>query len=367
MKMNKLFNIFFLISLLTLGFVSCSDNDDDFIDQPEIPSVVKGAYILNSGSGITSLANLAYYDPETKAVTYKAFENANGISLGNTGQDVVVYGSKMYIAVYGSATIFVTDLQGKKITAIESTKNGQKQQPRGFTSYKGKVYVTYYDGYLAKIDTIKMEIEAQVAVGRNPEYVRAANNKLYVANSGGMDYNTPLGYDKTVSVVDVATFEETEKIPVVINPDKMAVDSEGDIYVISNGNYGDIPNTLQRIDANTHKVTNVGNATWMSMSNDKLYIVYSQYDANWNKTISYHVFDAKTEKMLTDNFITDGTIVDKPCCISVDPINNNVYIGTSDYKNNGDMYVFSSEGKLVNKFDTGGINPMGAYFVTGTK
>lgn len=366
MKMNKLFNIFFLISLLTLGFVSCSDNDDDFIDQPEIPSVVKGAYILNSGSGITSLANLAYYNPETKAVTYKVFENANGISLGNTGQDVVIYGSKMYIAVYGSATIFVTDLQGKKITAIESTKNGQKQQPRGFTSYKGKVYVTYYDGYLAKIDTTKMEIEAQVAVGRNPEYVRAANNKLYVANSGGMDYNTPLGYDKTVSVVDVTTFEETEKIPVVINPDKMEVDSEGDIYVISNGNYGDIPNTLQRIDATTHKVTNVGNATRMSinMNNDQLYFIYSQYGLD---NIIYGVFDTKTEKMLTDNFITDGTIVSKPYSLNVDPINNNVYIGTSDFKSNGDMYVFSSEGKLISKFDTGGVNPMGAYFVTGTK
>lgn len=325
---------------------------------------VSGVYILNSGKMGNNNSNISFYNFLTTEFKTKVFESANGTSLGDTGQDMVVYGSKMYIAVYGSGVIYVTDKQGKKLAAIESVKGDKKQQPRGLTSYEGKVYATLYDGYLAKIDTTKLEIESQVAVGRNPEYVRAANNKLYVANSGGLDYNTPLGYDKTVSVVDVATFRETEKIPVVINPDKMAVDSEGDIYVISNGNYGDIPNTLQRIDASTHKVTNVGNATWMSMNNDKLYIIYSQYDANWNQVVSYHIFDAKTEKMLTDKFITDGTTVNKPFSINADPVYNYIYIGTSDYTNNGDMYIFTSDGKLVKKLDTGGLNPAGAYFAS---
>lgn len=325
---------------------------------------VSGVYILNSGKMGNNNSNISFYNFLTTEFKTKVFESANGTSLGDTGQDMVVYGSKMYIAVYGSGVIYVTDKQGKKLAAIESVKGDKKQQPRGLTSYEGKVYATLYDGYLAKIDTTKLEIESQVAVGRNPEYVRAANNKLYVANSGGLDYNTPLGYDKTVSVVDVATFRETEQIPVVINPDKMAVDSEGDIYVISNGNYSNVPNTLQRIDATTHKVTSVGNATWMSMNNDKLYIIYSQYDANWNQVVSYHVFDAKTEKMLTDKFITDGTTVNKPFSINTDPVNNYIYIGTSDYTNNGDMYIFTTDGKLVKKLDTGGLNPAGAYFAS---
>lgn len=359
--MNKLFNVLCLISLLTFSFISCSD-DDDF-EKPELPAVITGVYILNSGSGSTSLANLAYYNPETKAVTTKVFENANGISLGSTGQDIIIYGSKMYIAVYGSGTIFVTDLKGKKIKSIDSEKNGQKQQPRRFTSYNGKVYVTYYDGYLAKIDTTKLEVESQVAVGRNPEYVRVANNNLYVANSGGMDYLNDQ-YDTTVSIVDISTFKESKKVEVVMNPEKIEVDSQGDIYVISNGNYGLITNVLQKIDATTNEVTKIGDATWMSMNNDKLYFIYSQYGKD---DITYGVYDAKTEKIITKNFITDGTEVKKPYCINTDPINNNVYIGTSDYKSNGDMYIFSPEGKLIDKFDTGGVNPMGAYFVTGIK
>lgn len=343
--------------------IDSDNNEIKEVAKAEIKNAytMSGIYILNGGKMGNNNAKLSFYDFATKNINSEVFEEQNGISLGDTGQDAIVYGSKIYIAVYGSGLIYATDLDGKILGTIESEKGGKKQQPRGLTAYEGKVYATLFDGHLAKIDTTKLEIEAQVAVGRNPEYVRAANNKLYVANSGGLDYNTPLGYDKTVSVIDVATFKETEKLDVVINPDKLAVDSQGDIYVISNGNYKDIPNTLQRIDATTHKVTKVGNASYMSINNDKLYIIYSQYDANWNQTISYSIFDTKTEKTIADNFITDDTKIDKPYSIKVDPINNNIYIGASDYTNNGDMYIFSKEGKLIEKLDTKGLNPQLAF------
>ncbi|MFV0417649.1 MAG: YncE family protein [Dysgonomonas sp.] len=351
--------------LIIVG-VNDNNSEEENFAKIEIEDIAGGIYILNSGKSNSNNANLAYYDFKTETLTERIFEGANNKALGDTGQDIVIYGSKMYIAVYESAVIYVTDKSGKILKTIESTKDAVKQKPRSLAALDGKVYATFFDGYLAKIDTTSLNIEGQVKVGRNPEYVRTANGKIFVANSGGLDYNTPLGYDKTVSVVDAASFTESEKVDVVINPDKMAVDSEGDIYVISNGNYGDVPNTLQRIrkEGDKYVVTKVGNATWMSMSNDKLYIIYSQYDANWNQTISYHVYDAKTEKIITNNFITDGTDIKKPYSITTDPIYNYVYIGTSDYTNNGDMYIFTSEGKLVKKFDTKGINPMGAYFVT---
>ena len=348
--------------LIVVGVNEDGSEEENFA-KIEIEDIAGGIYILNSGKDKSNNANLVYYDFKSESLTERIFESANDKSLGDTGQDIIIYGSKMYIAVSGSGVIYVTDKSGKILETIESTKEGAKQKPRSLTSLDGKVYATYYDGYLAKIDTTNLNIEGQVKVGRFPEYVRAANGKIFVANSGGLDYNTPLGYDKTVSVVDAASFAEAEKIEVVINPDKMAVDSEGDIYVISNGNYGDVPNTLQRIhkEGNKYVVTKIGNASWISMLNDKLYIIYSQWGA---PSPSYILYDAKTEKVISENFITDGTDIKKPYSITTDPIYNYVYIGTSDYTNNGDMYIFTSEGKLVKKFDTKGINPMGAYFVT---
>lgn len=358
MKTNKLFYLLLIISL-SLGFVSCSDDDDSY-PVVEPPVVGTGSYILNSGSMGSNNANIAYYDYETGKITYDIFKSLNSKELGDTGQDIITYNNRTYVAVYGSAVIYVLDKEGKILKEIESTKDGQKQQPRNLTAYDGRVYVTYYDGYLAKINPNTLEIEAQVAVGRNPEYVRASKGKLYVANSGGLDYNTAIGYDKTVSVVDVATFTEDKKIDVVLNPMDMAVDNDGNIYVISKGNYNDIPNTLQRIDADSQEITEIGNATVMTICDDKLYTIYSQWDANGSQEIIYNVYNTNTGTKLSDSFITDGTIVSQPFSISSDPVKNYIFIGDSDYSTNGDMYVFGTDGKLITKFDTGGLNPMTA-------
>ena len=82
----------------------------------------------------------------------------------------------------------------------------------------GKVYISYYNGYVARLDTASLEVEAKVKVGRNPEQLAVSSNKLFVSNSGGMDYSTEVGYDKTVSVVDLSTFTEIKKLDVVLNP-----------------------------------------------------------------------------------------------------------------------------------------------------
>ena len=236
--------------------------------------------------------------------------------------------------------------------------------PRYFAAQNGKVYVTLYDGYLACIDTTSMSIVNQVKVGRNPEGIVAANNKLYVANSGGMDFNTETGYDKTVSIVNANNFS-VQSLEVAINPAILAADSKGNVYLISKGNYGDVPATLQRIDAQTQEVTvinEVSGATYMKMYNDKLYIICSQYDSNWNQTANCIVYDAVNEKVIVDKFITDGTDINSAYSISVEPVTGNVYISMSDYRNTGDMYIFSPQGKLIKQFDTKGLNPVGAFF-----
>ncbi|MCF0177840.1 MAG: hypothetical protein HUJ90_04365, partial [Bacteroidales bacterium] len=40
-----------------------------------------------------------------------------------------------------------------------------------------------------------------------------------------------------------------------------------------------------------------------------------------------------------------------------------IFVGESDYVSTGTMYVFTKDGKLYDKFDTGGLNPHGATFI----
>lgn len=330
--------------------------------QVEDAELAHGIYMLNSGKMGSNNASLSFYNMDTQKTDPDAFKRRNKRGLGDTANDMIVYGSKMYIAVYNSNVIEVTDLKGKSIKQIQSS--GDPLLPRFFTSYEGKVYVSLYDGYVGRLDTTSLEIEEKVKVGRNPEQLVVANRKLYVANSGGLDYSTPLGYDKTVSVVDVETFTENKKIEVVLNPVCLTTDSQGDVYLISIGDYGAIPNTFQRIDSNTDEVKTITetNATEFASTGDKLYMLYSQYDANWNQTISFISYDAIHEKVLSTNFITDGTTIAKPYKMGADPVTGSVYVTASDYKNNGDVYAFDADGKKLFQYEAG-LNPVRALYV----
>lgn len=328
-------------------------------DVPEKPAVaLSGAYVLNSGNQGNNNASLTYYDFTSKEVVPDLFMKANNRGLGDTANDILVYGSKIYIAVYGSNVIEVTDLQGKSLMQI-SSDSSDPLLPRSFTYNEGKVYVSLYDGYVARLDTASLAIEAKVQVGRNPEQMAIAHNLLYVANSGGLDYNTEVGYDKTVSIVRLSSFTEKKKLEVVTNPVNMVRDNQGDIYLVSMGNYGDIPNTFQRIDTEIEDVkpVEVTNATEMASVGDKLYMMYSQYDANWNQTISFISFDAVHESVISNNFITDGTVIAKPSKLSADAATNYLFVTESDFTNNGDVYAFDLSGNFQFKF-AAGLNPM---------
>lgn len=89
----------------------------------------------------------------------------NKRSLGGTPQDAIVYGSKMYIAIYGSNIIEIVDKNtAKSIKQIVPTST-QGEGPRDIIAANGKVYVSMYDGYVSRIDTLSLTIDATLKVG----------------------------------------------------------------------------------------------------------------------------------------------------------------------------------------------------------
>jgi DNA-binding beta-propeller fold protein YncE len=349
--------------LFAFSFASCSD-DPTPGPQPQPEPAASGVFILNSGNMNSNDATLDYYDPETRTLTSKVFSSLNGRKLGDTANDMLVYGSKAYIALTGSNLIEVIDLAGHSLASLSPKDDaGQPQSPRCLTAGEGKVYVTLYDGHLACIDTTALEITRKVEVGLNPEGVAATGGKLYVAISGGY-----MDMDSTLAVVDAASFTVTGKLRVAVNPKWVEADSQGDLYVISLGNYDDIPASLQRIDPRTNasSVILTNENILAAISDDKMYILSSESNEStgWMAGhTQFIIYDTRTEERATPNFITDGTEIAQVYCISVDAAGA-IYIGASDYVNTGDMYVLSPEGRLVDRFGVSGINPMGAFFVT---
>ena len=338
---------------LAVVIAACENGND----APQIPAGGDSAtvcYVLNSGDWQSSNSSLTKYDLTTGHAVQNYFELQNGRGLGNTANDMLVHGSKMYIAVSGESTIEITSLDAKSLKQIKCGG-----QPRYLASHADKVYVTYYDGSVARIDTASLKVDAMVAVGRNPEQLAVYNGCLYVANSGGMDYNTAVGYDKTVSVVDLATFSEVEKIEVVCNP-AVVVSCEGGVYVASYGNYYDVPSTLQYIspDGAVSVVEECSKMTEFCYSAGRLYGFFSEYDENWNATTTYLSYDIANESV-DSPWIKEAFL---PAPYKVCAAGEYVCVTSSDYMNDGDTYLYDTDGMLVHTVPSG-LNPVKAVVV----
>ena len=232
---------------------------------------VEGVYILNNGSKDMNNSKITVYDPQTKTAVADMFVAANGKVLGDTAQDILVDGDDIYISVNISRIIFVTDKSLKIKKEIRATlPDGTVLSPRYLAKGgNGRVYVTYYEGYLGEINPDGYKVST-TAVGASPEGCAWADGKVFVSNSGGANYPN---YEKTVSVVDPVSFKETSRVEVNINPATM--EAYGDnVFVFSLGDYGATPAKVQRLDAKTLKVNDLeySSPTAIALEGETLFV-----------------------------------------------------------------------------------------------
>lgn len=358
--MKRIYSIS-LYAFAILATVSCDKKTNAPLDKPE---VTVGTYILNSGQHDQNNASLTYYDLETGATTQSVFEAVNGKGLGNTAQDMIIYGGKIYIVVHGSGLIFVTDKTGE---ILEEIVSADYLEPRYLTAYNGKVYASYWDQGIVEIDTTTFATNS-APLRLNAEELVVANDKIYVAISGKSN-------DSTVVVVNPTTLETIKTIDVVLNPNHIEADNAGSVYVLSWGKSWVEPQinpVLQKINSTTDAVTVItlpegaGNPLRISMgAENKLFVLAGKNDATTEyKAIGkIYVYNTLTQSF-EGEFITEGTTPDAIYSISADPISGDVYLGTSDdYSAPGNMYIYGANGVRKAKITTG-VSPIAAEFVS---
>lgn len=354
MKLFKLKPILLVVAFVNL-FAACRDDKSDPKPEPQPVAERKGLYVLSEGLFNANNSSLSYYNFDNKELVDDQFKTQNNRGLGDTANDIAVYGSKMYIVVNVSSTLEVVDAKTtKSIKQIDFKDNGIGRQPRYIVFDKSKAYVSSYDGTVAVIDTGSLQVEKFIKVGRNPEQMAISNGKLYVANSGGLDYPN---YDKTVSVVDLASQSELKKIEVVINPRIVFADAYGDVYVISTGNYGNIKSNMAIINGHTDEIKSQADFSGGSIATngDLAYITASGGKIK--------VYNMKTETLETENFITDGTTISALYGVNVDSVTGEVFVtDAKNYVTKGEVTCFDPKGVKQYSIQTG-INPNKVVFV----
>lgn len=335
---------------------------DAAVDAAAEPS---GFYLVNQGNMGSNKARLDFLNFHNGFYIRDVFTEYNPEvvkGLGDTGNDVQVYKGKVFVVVNGSHKVEIMDAYSMKRLAQVDVPNCR------FIAFDGNhAYVTSYvakdkealrtqKGALYRIDLDTYKVTGQVTVGYQPEQLVIRDGKAYVANSGGY----VAGNDNTVSVVDLKSMKVEYNIEVAVNLQLMLVDAEGSIWVSSIGNYSDISSTLNYLVKKGDKYELGGTVnvpvSSMALAGDKIYVIGSTYTPTLATT--YNIVNAKTRKLESGSFITDGTESDitTAYAVTVNPGNGDIYVtDAKDYVSSGTLHCYTGSGKRKWSVRTGDI------------
>lgn len=366
-----------LIAALLLSLTACREDElvipteYDIIGDENPGSAIRGLYLVNEGNMGSNKCSLDYYDYRTGlyARNFYSERNPNVIKeLGDVGNDIGIYGSKLYVVVNCSHKVEVMD-------AHSGVRIGQIDIPncRYIRFHRGKAYVSSYvgpvlidpdapKGAVFEVDTTSLAVTRKVSVGYQPEEMEIVDDYMYVANSGG--YRAP-DYDNTVSVIQMIDFKQVQLIPVGINLHRVKKDRYKKLWVTSRGDYQSRPSRLYVLEKkagyNQMVVTDTIPVACSNMAihGDSLYY----YATEWNNytgsnTISYGIIDIRTKETVSTNFITDGTEkeITIPYGIAIHPETGDIFVtDAKNYVSSGTLYCFTKEGRRKWSVRTGDI------------
>lgn len=345
----------------------------DAVTAPQENPAYGAFYLLNEGTMGANKATIDFFDYTTGYYENDIFAKRNPAivdELGDVGTSLVVYGTKMYAIINGSNLVEIMDAKTATHIASVTIPNVRNMVCEGpnvyFSSYAGPMQMGGEQlGYVVEMDTTTFALGRTVTVGRQPEEMVVIDGKLYVANSGGY---TPQNYDNTVSVVDLATFTEVEKIPVAINLHRMFKASNGTLYVSSRGNYGDVPANLYVIDTQSKTAVALGKGvTAYAIKDDTAYIIDITYGPAplYQTEYSYYTLNLLSgqidQKMFVSEQVRDQIVY--PYSVAVHPVTGHILLtDAGNFVTPGTIFYCNEQGQLLWKHTTGDI-PASIAFV----
>ena len=140
MKRMNMQNIYRIFPFIFLLLTSC--RGDEPVPAPREITVSSGFYLLNEGNKGNNMATLDYFDYTNNTYYLNIYAERNPTvvkELGDVGNDLQIYGNRLYAVINCSNFIEVTDLK--------TTKHiGMIQIPscRYIVFHKNKAYVSSY-------------------------------------------------------------------------------------------------------------------------------------------------------------------------------------------------------------------------------
>jgi hypothetical protein len=209
-----------LIFLFSQMLLSCKKEQTDNI-------YTDGVYISNEGNWGSGNASVSFYSNIEDKIYNDIFTRANNRPLGDVLQSMTYYEGNIYLVLNASNKVeVVDDASFTETGVIEGVSS-----PRYMVASGTKGYISCWNDNSVKVVNLNtLQLTNSISTGLAPEKMMVLNDKLLVANSGGINQT-----DSTITVIDLSNETVTQNINVGYNPKDVELDFNGNLWVLCYG------------------------------------------------------------------------------------------------------------------------------------
>jgi DNA-binding beta-propeller fold protein YncE len=330
-----------IVLILLLG--SCKKNQVP----PSLGEFEHAVFIVNEGNFTAGNASLTYYNQQTDELIQQVFYRKNNVPLGDVANSILIGENDIYLIVNNSHTIYKIDAQ----TGLFKAKTDQLTSPRNMILLDGnKALISdLYEKNLTLINSSNMEIISKINIGRTSENLLINDSEVFIGNWSAYNQESE---NNMLLVLNTQSLKITDSVRVGKEPNSMIIDADNNIWVLCSGGFmNEEKPSLWEISSSSHQVlktiefddisTSPTNLA-ISPAGDSLYFI---------------------NKDVYSMSVSNNSIPDSPIIIAAENVNfytlaiskeNEIYVGdANDYNKSGDIFRYSSEGKLITSFKAG--------------
>ncbi|MEC3877908.1 YncE family protein [Chryseobacterium salviniae] len=308
---------------------------------------IEGVLVLNEGGAGSNNAEISFISNQS-VVTNDYFKSKNNNAiLGDTAQDIKIFGDKIFVVLNISNQIKVIN---KSDFSLITTISSNLDNPRYIAFSGNKFYVTNWGGngsatnYVSVYNLATYAHETNIPVGNGPEKIFSKNNKLYVLLKGGF------GLNHFMDIINTATNTVESQVNVGDSPNSI-FEKDNLLYIMSSGDpYS--PTSFGTLTVYDTAAQNTVSSTTFPVGVKPSYMDTDGTNIYYmNEASIYKTPIASPSITTTPIAVTPITVNSYGTAYGFNVVNSKIYAADpSGYIAPGKIYTYDLQGSLLNTF-----------------
>lgn len=299
-----------------------------------------GVFVINEGNFTWGNGSLSFYSTDSAKIYNNVFSEVNSRPLGDVPNSMTLYGDNAYIVVNNSGKIEVVSTN----TLLSSGTISNLNSPREIKFINSrKAYISsMYSDSVTIMDPETNSISGYINMRRSSESIEIYGNKAFISNwlSGN-----------ELMVINTQTNTVIDSIMVGIEPESIAIDKNGKLWVLCTGGYlnKEFPELI-RINTTTFQI-------------EKRFVFPERYSfpsnlkINGTKDIIMWLDNGVKKMSITDNELPSTVFIQQKrnyfYKMGIDPVTNEVFVtDAGDYVQNGKLFRYNGGGIVIDSVST---------------